>query len=877
MPLWRLPTLCTALLCAALLAPLRVGAEPALLERYDGPSTSWSPVPNRFGVRVLQHDRVRQDSQHGTGAELVRLTGPPGYSGMLISPIGHAPILDDLSVQVRLRCNHPGVQLALRVVLPRETDQRTGQPIKAIVRGEARARGTHDWEDLTLDKTPAAVRRHARAIGSSIGHSIDWNGAYADAVVLIVPCDPRGAAVWIDELAVTGLIQDAVAADGSPADGQPNFKPRAVRLSQEGLFIDDRPFYPRIITHHGEPLEELRKLGFNTIGFESPPDQALRQQCRKLGLQAICPPPPVDVLADPAAAAEWDFVLAWLLPKHGDQHSLDMTLSQAESLRQSDAALARPLLAWPVAAWGAWSRLADALVVESPWSSPERMLAGCQSRLAEAARFGRPGAPLLAAIPLSHSPQFVQQVTAFAPAGTVDAWRAPTEVAVEAMAAATDGARGIWVTRDAPLTGAESDDRVRQGMALLNLNLTLLEPWLRDGQRAGDVGARQPGHSATVMTRGRTRLLIPQPSESGGGSFKAVTYVAPGVAEAAKAYEITPVGMRPLALSRQAGGAHITTNNPAAWLLITEDARSAGEVSQRIRSVARRAGALQQAIAVSELRHAEAHLSPLVLAAGSNSPDAAVLADARRKISAAKSAQSTGAIDAAFAHAAAAANQLADWSRDRVAMARSSSRLDSSPLAAQASTIIDHHRLLQLIEPLTRRANLLPGGDFEDHGNAAAAGWRHLAREDSGGAAAVSFSGGSPAEGSRCLRIECPANDPTVPSTAAVEIDSPAVNVKAGELLEITGQVRIAEASGHGALVVSDSLGGEELSLVIDATGSWRAFRLLRRATTDTRLTLRFAAVGPVTAELDAVMVRQVELPSSVKAAVLGAPALQRK
>ncbi|TWT76870.1 hypothetical protein Pla123a_22940 [Posidoniimonas polymericola] len=873
MPLWRL-----LILCAVLLAPQPTSAEPALLERYDGPTTTWNPVPNRFGVRVLQHERVRQDSQHGTGAELVRLTGPPGYSGMLLTPIGRAPILEDLSVQVRLRCDHPGVQLALRVVLPREVDQRTGLPVKAIVRGDARARGTHEWEDLTLDQTPTAVRRHARAIGSTVGHSIDWSGAYADAVVLIVPCDPRGASLWVDELAISGLIQTTANEGADPAGARKAIaQPRTVRLSQEGLFINDRPFYPRIITHYGEPLEELRKLGFNTIAFETPPTGELRRDCSKLGLQAICPPPGPDVLSDAATAVEWDVALAWLLPQRTDQHSLDSTMALADSLRQSDATLARPLIAWPVAAWSSWSRLADGLVVESPWSAPERMLSGCQGRIAEATRFGRPGAPLFAAIPLSHSDQFVQQVTSFAPAGTVDAWRSPSEVAVEAMAAATDGARGIWVTRGAPLTNAESDNRVRQGMALLNLNLTLLEPWLRDGQRAGEISAQQPGYAATVMTRGRTRLLIPQPADEQTRPSATVTYVTPGVAEAAKAYEFTPVGMRPLPLSRLAGGAHVTTNNPAAWLLITEDTRSAAEVSQRVRSVARRAGALQEAIAISELRHAEAHLSPLVMAAGSNSPDAAVLADARRKISAAKSAQSAGAIDAAFAHAAAATNQLASWSRGRVATARSSQQLDSSPLAAQASTIIDHHRLLQLIEPLVRRDNLLPGGDFEDHGNATASGWRHTAREDAGGAAVVSFSGDQPAEGTRCLRIECPAGEQTTPATTLVEIDSPEVNVNAGGLYEITGQVRVEQASGQGALVVSDNLGGEELSLVIDRPSSWRPFRLLRRATTDTQLRLRFAAVGPVTAELDAVMIRPVELPTSVKAAVLGAPALQRK
>lgn len=873
MPLRRL-----LIACLLTLLPHAGRAEPALLERYDGPTTSWSPVPNRFGVRVLAHERVRQDDQRGTGAELVRLTGPPGYSGLLLTPIGHAPILEDLQIEVRLRTDHPGVQLGVRVVFPRETDPNTGRSLVSIVRGDDRALGVRDWETLTLSQAPATVRRHARAVGSSLGHSIDERGAYADAVVLIVPCDPQGAALWIDELKIEGLVRSA-ATSGNPdttAEQAPP-TPRRVRLTQEGLLIDDRPYFPRVITHYGESLPELKKLGFNTIAFESTPTEELRDECGRLGLQLICPPPPTEELTSPATAAPWDGVLAWLLPDPVDEHSLDATAAVAETLRQNDTVLNRPVLARPTEAWGAWSRLADGLVVDAPWAPPARMLDGCKSRFTAARRFARPGAPLLAAIPLTHSDAYLRQVTAFAPAGTVDTWRAPTDVIAEATAASTDGARGVWITRNAAFTGAEGDERVRQGMALLNLNLTLLEPWLRDGRRAGEIAAREPGRSAVVMSRGRTRLLIPRLDDPITQSPQGATYIVPGVAEAAKAYEFTLVGMRPLALNRLAGGAHVNAGDPAAWVLITEDARSAAEVGQRVRSVSRRAEALQQSIAVAELRHAEAHLSPLVLAAGSRSPDAAVLADARRKISLAKSAESTGDISAAFAHAAEATTQLARWSRDRVAAANAVGPLDSSPLAVQASTIIDHYRLLQLIEPLSRRANLLPAGDFEDHTTAAASGWRHIARDAGASQAVVSFAGAAPPQGARCLRIECPADDAQAPAAASVEISSPGVNLETGQLVEVTGMVRVESADRGGQLVLTDNLGGEELSVVLDRPTSWRPFRLLRRALQDGPLQVTFAANGPITAELDAVMVRPVELPSAAKAAVLGAPALQRK
>ncbi len=167
---------------------------------------------------------------------------------------------------------------------------------------------------------------------------------------------------------------------------------------------------------------------------------------------------------------------------------------------------------------------------------------------------------------------------------------------------------------------------------MLNLRLTLLEPWLRDGARAGEVVSSDSAHTAMILSKGRTRLLLPLPGEStqrvADTSSSQTSYLVPGVAESAKAYEFTPVGLRPTAVSRLAGGAQVVAHDADSLLLLTDDVKAAAEVQRRVMAMSRRAEALQQGMAVAELRHAEAHLSPLVLASGSRSPDAAVLAGA---------------------------------------------------------------------------------------------------------------------------------------------------------------------------------------------------------------------------------------------------------
>ncbi len=182
---------------------------------------------------------------------------------------------------------------------------------------------------------------------------------------------------------------------------------------------------------------------------------------------------------------------------------------------------------------------------------------------------------------------------------------------------------------------------------------------------------------------------------------------------------------------------------------------------------------------------------------------------------------------------------------------------------------------------MTRSDNLLPGGDFEDHSSAAAAGWRYVAREASDARAVVTFSESQPAQGGRALRIECPVSEAVGGAAesqqASVVISSPEVNLTAGQLIEVTGVVRVESVTAGGALKIVDTLGGEELGLTVNRPMAWRPFRLLRRASSNQPVVVSFAAHGPITVSIDGVMIRSIELPSAAKAAVLGAPALQRK
>jgi hypothetical protein len=57
------------------------------------------------------------------------------------------------------------------------------------------------------------------------------------------------------------------------------------------LLVENRPLLVRAIEHHGEPLEVIKAVGFNTVYLATSPTQELNDEAKRLGLWLIAPPP----------------------------------------------------------------------------------------------------------------------------------------------------------------------------------------------------------------------------------------------------------------------------------------------------------------------------------------------------------------------------------------------------------------------------------------------------------------------------------------------------------------------------------------------------------------------------------------------------------
>ena len=153
-PMPRPMTACSPSLAAGRAAgPAAAGAQTAWHEGFEGPQTSWRDAGGDAQYRVLQHQRLQQDAHAGNGCEWLQIEGNGGSYVYFAHDVGRPRVIDELAPSVWIKSDRPGSQLAVRVVLPRTIDPRSGQPVATILAG-ASYTDVGRWQQLRLAGIP---------------------------------------------------------------------------------------------------------------------------------------------------------------------------------------------------------------------------------------------------------------------------------------------------------------------------------------------------------------------------------------------------------------------------------------------------------------------------------------------------------------------------------------------------------------------------------------------------------------------------------------------------------------------------------------------------------------------------------------------------
>ncbi|MDZ7617614.1 MAG: hypothetical protein U1E05_11450, partial [Patescibacteria group bacterium] len=270
-------------------------------EGFVGPQTSWREAGSDAQYRIIRHERKPAEGRNGTGCETISIEGSTGAYVYLEHPVGSPLVIDELRPSLWIRSDRAGLQLAVRVVLPRTTDPRTGAPVSTLVLGGAYA-DVGRWQQVSVDDLPRRLSRQVRSLRAELGASVDDREAFVDAIVLNAYGGPGITNTAMDDLEIAGHVEGrlgdaSLAAPEAPSRPTPLFLGNApvtrppVALSGGVLTVGGRPFLPRAIQYRGEPLEQLRSLGFNAVWIDTPPHGGLLADASRLGLWLICPPP----------------------------------------------------------------------------------------------------------------------------------------------------------------------------------------------------------------------------------------------------------------------------------------------------------------------------------------------------------------------------------------------------------------------------------------------------------------------------------------------------------------------------------------------------------------------------------------------------------
>ena len=861
---------------------------------FETRETFWVKGPSDAPFRETAHEITDASAHSGQHSEHIQLMAEQGTFIHYYYPVGRAPLGDDLSVSIWVKSNRPGAQLMGRLVLPREQDPRNlSDRLTATLRSEPYQQ-VGRWQRLELRNPVKLAAEQQRFMRAELARDVNFNDAYIDRLILNVYGGPGQTEVWIDDLEVGPLVGDSpFKATSRPAEtpgkGALTAPPRlsrgtVVELRQDHLMAAGKDFFIRGIRHSDTPLRALRDAGFNTVWFDYRTQAAVMEEAANLGFWVV-PALPVTggdphLASDDGLAGEVsrflasDTVLFWDLGG-------GLVDEQKEPVRRAVQVVHLADPQRPVGAdiWDGlkpYGRALD-LVGFHRWPLMTGLeLPQYREWLEQRARLTRPGSFTWTWVQ-THLPDWYTTLVYGRPG-----WASfdepigpqPEQIRLLAYTALAAGCRGLGFWSDRFLANShQGRDRLLQ-LALLNLEIQMLEPFLMTARPPVWVTTSQPDVRAAVFKTDHGVLVLPIWLGNGaqfvpGQSATAkLSFVVPEVPATAQAWQLSPAEIHTLTYERALAGRRITIPqfDLTAAVLFTSDTATVVRLQDLARRTREQAGHWAHDLAEVELDKV-ARVDAQLTAAGhplKEGPE--LLAEARKRLRACVDSYNGHDYLEAYHHAEEAMQPLRILMRKQ--WAEATKGLDSpvaSPYAVSFYTLPRHWTFMEPFRQGRPGANALRGGDFELSPEQAAETWTvQEARLDAVELTARRVTD-APKEGKQCLMLEIKPQDPQAAPEGLertfLAINSPAVRLAPGTSVAVSAWVRIPapiRASVDGALFY-DSAGGEPLAVRLTNPTGWKKVTLYRTVPASGLINVTLALTGLGTVYFDDVRIEPVE------------------
>ncbi|MCH7729299.1 MAG: hypothetical protein IH991_22895 [Planctomycetes bacterium] len=568
--------------------------------------------------------------------------------------------------------------------------------------------------------------------------------------------------------------------------------------------------------------------------------------------------------------------LAWDLGQRLPLADVDSVRALANEVRRVDPNDQRPLLCNPATGIWAYSRFSDILILGRAPIGSSFDLSNMAGWLRSRMLLSRGGRPFWGDVQTEPSEALLRQVVALSPEARTFALE-PDQIRMLAFEVIASGARGLAFRSRTRLDANDRATWLRAAtLQLLNLELSLIEPWVSGGTYLGEIKTSHPSLLVSVLRTERSRLLIVRRHQAGqqfvgaAPENRVISFVDAGATSSATAFQIQPgAGATAVDFQRQPDGVRITMKRPRRISLIVV---SSDPLVRRF--VGKRTQSDFLHVAESRLRlatewHAETErirsLRPRASVEYTAASDVRAILQQSQRLLASRDAQAADD----FANRAMwpiAQTRRVDWQE----AIRGFSTPSSSPFCTSYSTLPVHWKLTRQMSSVRWSPNMLPGGDSENLNFMRDQGWHNNVADEPEVESSVRLLPQAAHAGKfgLQLRVALAADQSEIPAaleTEPIQITTAPVLVRAGQLVRVHGwlNVRMPIQGSLDGLMIRDSIGGVELAQRVWQPNGWQPFTFYRVATRDGRFTTTFVLSGIGEVWLDDISVQTADLPRS--------------
>lgn len=696
----------------------------------------------------------------------------------------------------------------------------------------------------------------------------------------------------------------------------------------------------RILQYNGEPLSWVRSLGFDSVWLSRPPSGSILSEAiaARMTIYAPAPSSPDEKLA-PLLEPVAGWIVGG--DRTMDSENESFHGEAVARLRRLPTRWQRPLVGCPVESFREYAALLDGVILDAP-PRVRNLSSGETKAQRRGQRVRINGRPLAIAVAGMANEVASSQTDAIAtrigtPPRDTFRWHGMWRQVADALGDRPDA---ILIRSSRPLSGGTPRQQSRaMSLSFVNRFVASLQPWVSaaaadsDSELIYETGTQRPLYFAHRLSVGATTLLLISTAMHRGdsvlaGDGKSIDIQLPPADEGKLIWRLTHFSAERVTPKTDSTGTVVRIVSPdvVEAIVISDDLGEGGRLNRSATRYARQAAMDRWQLTNEALVRSEANWSGAMAArVVSRTAPTDLLGVARASLAEAEQRARSGQSQASLrmSRRADAWCAKSDWmlreallqgvhpqgepSRTAPPDGSSARHAISSPplIAGDFETQIAWspllktpvHRLETLPPSVVNQAggrsrwgaNHIAGGDFERATSRpgddvlSREGWTLGRRHRKWADAEARLVNRGAFSGTGALRLRVTPEDrdslPGGYEGTCLMVRSPVVRIQEAGVVRIDAVVRTLGFSGpHQGLLIYDSVGTQEMGVLIRDQPSWTPVTLIRQVPADTSINVMMELIGGGEAMIDDIQVRfweTVPNPSSQMRRISTAPANQ--